>query len=120
MNCQSDRFNSIVKSLCVKSRTVAQLPGHPVLFGLTVLQQRAGVAAVPGVVSGSEQSVQSEDQIHPRTVGEGVQQIYSVLFHRKKTAVTTSVRGVTLYKIKKTEDPATTEDNVYTLYSAVK
>lgn len=60
-------------------RTVAQLPGHAVPLGCAVLQQRAGVAAVPSVVSGPEQSVQPEDQIQTGAVGEGVQQIDGVL-----------------------------------------
>lgn len=60
-------------------RTVAQLPGHAVALGFAVLQQRAGVAAVPSVVSGPEQSVQPEDQIQTGAVGEGVQQIDGVL-----------------------------------------
>jgi len=48
--------------------------------GLTVPQQCGGVAAVPGVVAGSEQSVQPEDQVHPRAAGEGVQQVHGGLW----------------------------------------
>lgn len=59
--------------------TVAELPGHLVLLGFTVLQQQAGVAAVPPVVSSPEQSVQPKDQIQTRAAGEGVQKIYGVL-----------------------------------------
>lgn len=55
------------------TRTVAQLPGHFIPLAFTVLQQQAGVAAVPGVVSRPEQGVQPEDQIQTRAVGQGVQ-----------------------------------------------
>lgn len=73
-----------------QSCTIAELPGHPVLFGLTVLQQRAGVAAVPGVVGGSEESVQPEDQIHPRAAAEGVQQVHSGLCDGRTAVITPS------------------------------
>ena len=90
-------------------RTVAQLPGHPVLFGFTVLQQRVGVAAVPAVVSCSEQSVQPEDQVQSCAVGEGVEQIYSVLCgcRQKVTFVI-----VTVFKQDEAANQTKNRDNV--------
>lgn len=65
--------------------TVAQLPGHSVLSGFTVLQQWAGIAAVPAVVRRPEQSVQPKDEVQSWAVGEGVKQIHRVLCHRKES-----------------------------------
>jgi len=59
--------------------TVAKLPGEAVLLGLTVLDQGSRVAAVPGVVRGPEQRVQTEDQLQPGAVGEGGQQVHRIL-----------------------------------------
>lgn len=43
--------------------TIAQLPGHAVLFGFTVLYEGPGIAAVPGVASGPEQLVEPKDEV---------------------------------------------------------
>lgn len=59
--------------------TVSQLPGHLVLFGVAVAQQRVGVAAVPAVVCRTEQRVQAEDEIQAAAAAEGVQQVHGEL-----------------------------------------
>ena len=60
-------------------RTVAQLPGDAVLLGLTVLDQGPGIAAVPDVVRGAQQGVQTEDEVHLSAVGKGGQEVHRVL-----------------------------------------
>lgn len=71
---------SVSSSVLVsRQRTVAELPGHLVASGLTVPEQREGVAAVPAVMGRPEQSVQTEDQVQAGAAGEGVEQVHGAL-----------------------------------------
>lgn len=68
----------------IPNLTIPQLPGHHILPGLTVLQQQFCICAVPCVFAGSEQSIQTEDEVQTRAVRKTIQQI-DCIFCKKQT-----------------------------------
>lgn len=49
------------------------------MSGLAILQQQGSVAVVPAVVSRPQQSIQAEDELETRAVGEGMQLVHGEL-----------------------------------------